>query len=112
MRAVGVVLHVLVERFLAFRRRSARRGIGAGVLDDVALDPVAAAAAPRIAVARTAAAVGAVFALFLGFAMGAFVRLDQRLAVGDWNLIVIGVDFAEGEKAVAVAAIFDEGRLQ
>ena len=44
--------------------------------------------------------------------MGAFVRLDQRLAIGDRNLIIVGMDFAEGEKAVAVAAIFDEGRLQ
>ena len=44
--------------------------------------------------------------------MGAFVRLDQRLAIGDRNLIVIGVDFAEGQEAVAVAAVFDEGCLQ
>ena len=59
-----------------------------------------------------AAAVGAVFALFLGLAMGAFVRLDQRLAIGDRNLIIVRMDFAEGEKAVTVAAIFDEGGLQ
>jgi hypothetical protein len=78
-----------------------------------ALDAVAMAAAARVAVARAAAAmVGAVFGFFLGLAMGAFVRLDQRLAVGDRNLIIIGMDFAEGEKAVAVAAILDEGGLQ
>src|SRR3984885_13499294 len=61
---------------------------------------------------RTAVAVGAVFGFFFGFAMRAFVGFDQRLAVGDRNLIIVGVDFAEGQEAVTVAAIFDEGRLQ
>ena len=87
------------------------RRVGAGALDDLALDPLAIAAAALVAVARTAA-VGAVLALFLGLAMGAFVGFDQRLTVGDRDLIVVGMDFAEGEEAVAVAAIFDEGRLQ
>ncbi len=44
--------------------------------------------------------------------MGAFVRLDQRLTIGDRNLIIVRMDFAEGKEAVAVAAIFDEGGLQ
>ena len=59
-----------------------------------------------------AAAAGTVVGLFFGLAMGAFVGLDQRQTVGDRDLVVIGVDFAEGEEAVAVAAIFDEGGLQ
>ena len=90
------------------------RGIQRGILDDFALDPFAMAAAAGIAVARAAAVAvgGAVLALFLGLAMGAFVGLDQRLAIGDRNLIIVRMDFAEGQKAVAVAAIFDEGRLQ
>ena len=72
------------------------------------------AAAARIAVARaaTVAVRGAVLALFLGLAMGALVGLDQCLTVGDRDLVIVGMDFAEGEEAVAVAAIFDEGRLQ
>ncbi len=61
--------------------------------------------------ARTTA-VGAVFGLLLGLAVGAFVGFDQRLPVGDRNLIIVGMDFAEGEKTVAVATVFDEGRLQ
>ncbi len=61
---------------------------------------------------RAAAAVGAVLALFLGLAMGLFLGLDQCLPVGDRDLVVIGMDFAEGEEAVAVAAIFDEGGLE
>ena len=91
--------------------RSRLRGFAACDFDDLALDSVPVAAAARIAVARTTA-VGAVFAFLFGFAMGALVGLDQRLTVGDRDLIVVGVDFAEREKAVAVAAIFDEGGLQ
>ena len=52
-----------------------------------------------------------VLVLFLGLAMGALVGLDQGLTVGDRDLVIVGMDFAEGEEAVAVAAIFDEGRL-
>ena len=72
------------------------------------------AAAARIAVARaaTVAVRGAVLALFLGLAMGALVGLDQRLTVGNRDLIVVRVDFAEGQEAVAIAAIFDKGGLQ
>ena len=108
MRAVDVLLY----RLLAVMRRRGLRRIATGVLDDLALDALAIAAAARIAVARAATAAGAVFALLLGLAMGAFVRLDQRLPVGDRNLVIIGMDFAEGQEAVAVAAIFNEGRLQ
>ncbi len=81
------------------------------MLDDLALDALAIAAAARVAVARTAA-IGAVLALLLGLAMGAFVRLDQGLAIGDRNLIIVRMNFAEGKKAVTVAAVLDEGRLQ
>jgi len=44
--------------------------------------------------------------------MGALVGLDQRLTIGDRDLVIIGMNFAEGEEAVAIAAIFDEGGLQ
>jgi hypothetical protein len=90
------------------------RRIDGGILDDVALDAVAMTAAAGVAVARPAAAAvaGAILALFLGLAMGAFIGLDQRLTVGDRDLVVVGMDFAEGQKTVAVAAIFDESRLQ
>jgi hypothetical protein len=80
-------------------------------LDDSASNPIAMAAPTRIAMARAAAA-GAVFRFFLGLAMGALVGLDQCLTVGDRDLVIVGMDFAEGEKAVTVAAIFDEGSLQ
>jgi len=80
--------------FVAFMRLGGRGRVGASVLDDLALDALAVAAAARVAVARAAAAAGAVFALFLGFAMGALVRLDQRLPIGDRNLIIVRMDFA------------------
>src|SRR5206468_7675664 len=84
---------------------------GCGTFHDLALHAISAAAAARTAVAA-AAAVGAVFAFFLGFAMRALFGLDQGLTVSDRDLIIVRVNFAESEKAVAVAAIFDEGSLQ
>jgi hypothetical protein len=87
-------------------------GRGIGAFDDVAADTFALTTAAGVAVARAAAAVGTVFALFLGLAVGLLLGFDQRLPVGDRDLVVIGMDFAEGEEAVAVAAIFDEGCLE
>jgi hypothetical protein len=47
-----------------------------------------------------------VTARFFGF-------LPQKgLPVGERDLVIIGVDFGEGQEAVAVAAVIDEGRLQ
>ncbi|WP_456732587.1 hypothetical protein [Bradyrhizobium sp. USDA 3364] len=83
----------------------------AGALDHIALDAVAMAAAAGVAMARPSA-MAAVLVLFLGLAMGALVGLDQRLTVGDRDLVVVGMDFAEGQEAVPVAAILDEGSLQ
>lgn len=59
-----------------------------------------------------AAAAGTVFRFFLGLAMRALVGLDQCLTIGDGDLIVVGMDFAEGQKAVAIAAVLNEGGLQ
>ena len=36
----------------------------------------------------------------------------QRFAVGVGDLVVVGMDFVEGQEAVAVAAVFDERGLQ
>jgi len=111
MRLAGIRAFVLMR--LAFVGLGSLCEILAGILDNVALDTVAMAAPARIAVARAAAAVvGAVLALFLGLAVRTLVGLDQRLTVGDRDLIVVGMDFAEGEEAVTVATIFNEGGLQ
>ena len=79
--------------------------------DNFALHPLATVAAPGTAMTRTPAA-GTVFRFLLGFAMRALVGLDQGLTIGNRDLIVIGMDFAEGQKAMAIAAVFDEGGLQ
>jgi len=47
--------------------------------------------------------------LFIG---GGLLLCDQRRAVGRRDLVIVGMDFAEGEKAVPVAAEIDECRLQ
>ncbi|WP_305764991.1 hypothetical protein [Bradyrhizobium sp. LCT2] len=119
MLRVGVQMLALLRSALGVLSQNLaldrlRRGIGAGVeaFDDVAADAFAVTAAAGVAVTRAAAAVRAVLALFLGFAMGLLLGLDQRLPVGNRDLVVVGMDFAEGEEAVAVAAIFDEGGLE
>ena len=48
--------------------------------------------------------------LFLGGVLGLLAK--QRFAVGLGDLVIIGVDFAEGQEAVAIAAIIDERRLE
>ena len=71
--------------------------LGASVLDIRAVDAVVTP--PRLVVVVRLG----VQALLLG---------DQPFAVGDGDLIVVGVDFGKGQEAVAVAAIFDERRLK
>src|ERR1700742_1420134 len=112
---VGVgmpIFAVLVVMMLMIVRLGGLRRFGAFGVNDLALHPLAIAAAAGVAMPRTAVAAGAVFGFFLGLARRAFVGFDQRLTVGDRNLVVVGVDFAESQEAVAIAAIFDEGGLQ
>ena len=53
---------------------------------------------------------GGTQALFLGGVLGLFA--EQGFAVFLRNLVIIRVDFAESEEAVAIAAIIDERRLE
>jgi hypothetical protein len=46
------------------------------------------------------------------FFFGGAIRIERRLTIGDGDAVIVGMDFAEGQEAVAIAAIFDEGRLQ
>ena len=48
--------------------------------------------------------------LFLGGVLGFLA--EQGFAIGLGDLVIIGVDFAEGQEAVAVSAIVDERRLE
>ncbi|WP_424632116.1 hypothetical protein [Bradyrhizobium sp. SYSU BS000235] len=85
--------------------------LGAAVLDDVALHALAMIASPRTAMTR-APTVGAIFRLFFSFAMRAFVGLDESLTVCNRDLIVVRMNFAEGEEAVTITSVFDKRGLQ
>jgi hypothetical protein len=70
-------------------------------------------ASPPAAIA--AAAVLAVLAVSLFVVVvGGLLRLraQQRLTVRHGNLVIVGMDFAEGQKTVTVPAIFDESSLE
>ncbi len=56
-------------------------------------------------------AVPTVVRVCLGRALVALFLCDQGLPVGDRDLVVIRMDFRKCQKAVAVAAIVDKGRL-
>src|SRR6516162_5994568 len=72
----------------------------------------AAMASPSVSLGACLPAAGAAVGLGLGGALGALVLGDQRLPVGDRDLVIVGMDFAEGEEAVAIAAVVDECGLQ
>ena len=79
----------------------------------LAADHIARTLGAAVVVAiAPATPVGAVIGVGIGGAVVAFFLGQQRLPVGDRNLIVVGMDFREGQKAVAVAAVIDKCRLQ
>ena len=79
------------------------------VLASVAALAAAAASAPA---AITVLAIVAIAVLIvLVFSLLRF-RAQQRLTVGNRNLVVVGMNFTEGEETVTVAAIFDKGCLK
>ena len=82
----------------------------------IALHRFVAAGVRTLAVAIAAAARAAVAAMMIvGFfvvARGARVGLDQRLPVGDRDLVIVRMDFGKRQEAVAIAAVLDERRLQ
>ncbi len=90
----------------------ARRGLGPAAAAAAAAGLVAALLA--LATLRALAALTALlaFGALLVLALGPRLLLEERHPVGDRNLVVVGVDLAEGEEAVAVAPVLDEGGLQ
>src|SRR5206468_3313504 len=67
---------------------------------------------PRPSPASAAAAARAAIDLVLGVAMRALFFGDQRLPIGDRDLVVVGMDFGERQEAMAIAAVVDEGGLE
>ena len=79
-----------------------------------ALVLVVARARARLVRARSAMAAAAALSarLVILVVRGLRLFLEQRLPVGDRDLIVVRMDFRKGEEAVPIAAIVDEGRLE
>ena len=50
--------------------------------------------------------------IFLGLPMSAAFLLEQCDAVGDRDLVIIGMDFGKGQKTMAIAAVIDESGLK
>ena len=50
--------------------------------------------------------------LGLSVTVRTLLLIDQRLAVRDGDLVIIGMNFTEGQEAMPVAAIIDKGGLQ
>ena len=84
------------------RRRPFRKALD---LFDPGLD-LRSTRAPMAAAASFAAR------LFVLLALGQGFLFEQRLSIGDRNLIIVRMNFGEGKKTVAIAAIVDESRLE
>ena len=50
--------------------------------------------------------------LVVGGALCALFFVDQRLPIGDRDLLIVRMYFAEGQEAMAIAAVVDKGGLQ
>jgi len=104
----GVIAGALLAAILIGRivgcRNAFSGGFGRMILAGTSASPSATAA-----LGAAALFVLLVFRLVGG---GLGLGLQQRLTVSDRDLVVIRVDFAEGEEAVTVSAIFDECRLK
>jgi hypothetical protein len=68
-------------------------------------------ASATAAPAASASSLALAFGLVVGAGVIALFLGKQRLPVRDRDLVVVRMDFAEGQKTVAVAAVFDERRL-
>jgi hypothetical protein len=101
------------------------RGFFVGGFSGVArLVTIAAAIASAATALAATAAIMAFFAIAFGVSVSVSVRVvvlvlvllrlgaQQRLTIGYRDLVVIGMDFTEGEEAVTVSAIFDKSSLE
>ena len=93
------------------RLRGQRGGRAAlGAVSAVARSAASSAGVGSLSLAGCGLGARVGFGFGLGFRLGLFAQ--QRLPVGDRDLVVVGMDFAEGQEAVTIAAVVDEGRLQ
>ena len=97
--------------FGAFDRSFDFLGVDRRDLGDTVSFADAHAGLRRARAAMTAATTLAV-RLVLVLTVGARLLIEKRLPVGDRNLVIVGVNFREGEEAVAIPAVVDESGLQ
>jgi hypothetical protein len=87
-----------------------RRMLAAGVMGmrlfAIVCRPLVTALAPR------GQALSALVGLLLSLEFRCRFLVEERLSVGHRDLVVVRVDFGEGEKAVPVATVLDEAGLQ
>ena len=97
------------------RRRDGGRVVGGGVEDGQGIGLAGRRGLGRFgglgSLGGLGGAVGPLLVVLLVAFLGALGG-EQRLTVGDRDLIIVGMDFAERQEAVAVAAILDEGGLK
>src|SRR5262245_33146761 len=55
---------------------------------------------------------GAILTISVGCAMIVFFLRNQRLSIRDGDLVIVRMDFGKRQKAVAIAAVVYESRLQ
>ena len=99
------------SRLCRFGRSVASGRVAARRIGEFAAQSVVVAVRGGMAIAAAAAARAPVD-FIVGGALGALLFVDQGLPVGDRDLIVVRVDFAERQEAVAIAAVIDECGLQ
>ena len=100
-----------MRRFRALRpghRRVGRAGLVVGIVVAGVILGVLATLLVLVAPAATRAAGG----FFLLIAGQRALFFQERLTVGDRDLIIIGVDLGKGEETVPVTAVIDESGLQ
>ena len=115
--ALAECLHGIIATAAAAR---ARRRIGIAAFAVIIVMPIIAVViAFRITIGVIVAVVTArvIFRIGLGTKRGFFGGMlgffaEQRVAILFGDLIIIGVDFAEGQEAMAIAAVIDKRRLK
>src|SRR5690606_12447634 len=90
-------------------RRSARHfALARSAVATAATAPAVTSATP----ATRGTARSALLVLGFGLRLGGGLLLLEGFPIGHRDLVVVGMDLAEGEKAVAIAAVLDEGGLE
>jgi hypothetical protein len=115
MRVVVMVMTVIMALIMAMIGIILRFGAGSAVIlmAPGTAAPSTIAPTTTFTVASAIPAVVAALAVMVVIGVQRLLRLaHQRFAVGDRDPVIVGVDFAERQETVAVAAVLDEACLE